>query len=52
MNIGVDPMSEYCRPLAVEVSRIMDAGVPEEWKPPKPLEYRRLHGTGDPTLSE
>ena len=49
---GVDPMLECCRPLAVEVFRITNAGVLEEWELPKPSEYKELHGTSVPIFSE
>lgn len=43
-NDGEDPMLECCRPLGVEVYKITDTEVLNEWEPPATSSYKGLHG--------
>lgn len=43
-SVGGDKMLECCRPLGVEVYKITDPEVFEEWKPPQPSAYKGMHG--------
>lgn len=37
-------MKDCCRPLKVEVFKILDEALLESWKPPKVADYRGKHG--------
>lgn len=41
---GKKSMLECCRPLHVEVSRLVDQEILKDWYPPAPPQYRGLHG--------
>ena len=37
-------MLATCRPLGVQVYKLTDPSLLEDWKPPEPPAYRGLHG--------
>lgn len=45
-------MLHCCRPLGVDVYKITDPAVLEDWKPPNPPEYKGLHGVALPTFKK
>lgn len=49
-NEGDDPMLECCRPLGVEVYKIIDPKILEDWEPPAPASYKGLHGITMPSF--
>lgn len=47
---GDDPMLECCRPLGVEVFKIIDPHILDDWEPPSPSTYNGMHGITMPTF--
>lgn len=45
-------MLKCCRPLGVEVSKIIDPAVLKHWQPPEPAPYRGMHGITLPKFDE
>jgi uncharacterized protein YcgI (DUF1989 family) len=43
-NDGNDAMLDCCRPLRVEVYRIIDPYILDHWEPPTPSSYKGMHG--------
>lgn len=49
-NDGEDPMLECCRPLGVEIYKITDGKLLEDWVPPATAQYKGIHGIALPVF--